>query len=90
MTAVTQIATVAKGVIDLIQIGQEIYQATANAMDAAEQEKESGADKKAWVLAYIKSIVLELGKNWDDWIDLISAFIDKIKAAYNAVRSLLD
>lgn len=61
-----QIATVAKGVIDLIQIGQEIYEATANAMDAAEQEKESGADKKAWVLAYIKSIVLELGENWDN------------------------
>jgi len=85
-----QIATVAKGVIDLIQIGQEIYEATANAMGAAEQEKEPGADKKVWVLAYIKSIVLELGEIWDNWINLISALIDKIKAAYNAVRSLFD
>lgn len=90
MNGVTQIATVAKGVIDLIQIGQEIYQATANAMDAAEKEKDSGADKKLWVLAYIKSIVLEAGENWDKWVNLISAFIDKIKAAYNAVRSLFD
>lgn len=90
MTAVTKIATIAQGVIDLIEIGKEFYHAAANAMDAAEQEKDSGEDKKSWVLAYIKSLVLDAGENWDKWVGLISAFIDKIKAAYNAVRSLFD
>lgn len=94
MSGVTNIATVAQGVIELISIGEkvvsEIYQTAANAMDAAEQEKESGADKKAWVLAWVKSFVIDSGQKWDMWEGLIISFIEKIKAAYNAVRSLFD
>lgn len=43
----TQIATVASGVISLIQTGQEIYRATANAMDSIEKQATlAGKDKK--------------------------------------------
>lgn len=94
MNGVTQIATVAQGVIDIIAVGEqvvtEIYQAAANAMDAAEKEKESGADKKAWVIAWVKSFVIDSGEKWSVWENLIITFIEKIKAAYNAVRSLFD
>lgn len=37
-----------------IEAGQEIYSMILKAMDAAQKEKKSGADKKAWVVAYIK------------------------------------
>ncbi|WNA15524.1 hypothetical protein [Acinetobacter phage HFM1] len=85
----TNIATVAKGVIDLISVGREIYEAAANAMDSIEAKGGlDGASKKEWVLAYVKGIVFELGEHWDEWIGLVSEFIDKIKSAYNAVREL--
>lgn len=85
----TNIATVAKGVIDLINVGREIYEAAANAMDSIEAKGSlDGASKKEWVLAYVKGIVFELGEHWDEWIKLVSEFIDKIKSAYNAVRGL--
>ncbi|QHJ79184.1 MAG: hypothetical protein [Caudoviricetes sp.] len=85
----TNIATVAKGIIDLIDVGQEIYEAAANAMDAIEAKgKLQGKDKKDWVLAFVKGTVLELSLNWGDWVELVSNFIDKLKSAYNAVRDL--
>ena len=85
----TSIATVAKGVIDLISVGREIYEAAANAMDSIEAKGGlSGSSKKEWVLAYVKGIVFELGQHWDEWISLVSDFVDKIKAAYNEVRGL--
>ena len=36
MTNITQIATVATGVIQLIEVGRDIYEVTVNAMDAIE------------------------------------------------------
>lgn len=36
MTNITQIATVASGIIQLVETGKEIYQATVDAMDAIE------------------------------------------------------
>lgn len=84
-----QIATVASGVINLISTGQTIYRIAANAMDAIEQNQEmKGADKKEWVLAFVKAMTKDLGENWDDYAAAISAFIDQIKTAYNAVKSL--
>lgn len=84
-----QIATVASGVINLIQTGQAIYRIAANAMDAIEQNKAmSGSDKKTWVLAFVKSVVIDMGENWQTYVKLITDFIDKIKAAYNAVKDL--
>ena len=90
MTNVTQIATVATGVIQLIEVGKEIYEATVNAMDSIEgQGVVKGSDKKEWVLAFIKNFVIEIGKNWEDWFELISDFIDNIKSMYNAIKHLL-
>lgn len=84
-----QIATVASGIISLISTGQEIYRIAASAMDAIEQNKAmSGSDKKAWALAYIKSAVIDLGQNWTVYAARITSFIDQLKAAYNAVKSL--
>ena len=82
----TNIAQTANVLIQGIQVGQEIYQTVLNAMDAAENEKESGADKKAWVLAFIESFLFDLGENWEKWVKAIVAFIDFSKAFYNQLR----
>ena len=86
----TNIAQVAVGVINLIDDGRFIYSIAANAMDSVESKNSelSGADKKAWVLAFVKSAVFNIVENWDAYEALISDFIDKIKTAYNEVRSL--
>lgn len=86
-----QIATVASGVISLISTGQVIYRIAANAMDAIEQNQNmTGADKKTWVLSFVKSVVIDLGENWDDYAVQIAGFISQIKTAYNAVKSLFN
>ena len=87
----TNIAQVAVGVINLIEDGRFIYSIAANAMDAVEALQDSeltGSEKKAWVLAFVKSAVFNIVENWDAYEALISDFIDKIKTAYNAVRGL--
>ena len=90
MTNVTQIATVASGVIQLIEVGRDIYKATVDAMDAIEAKGSlKGEDKKEWVLAFIKNFVYELGENWEKYFILISEFIDNMKAAYNNIRYLI-
>lgn len=88
----TNIAQVAVGVINLIDDAQYIYTIATNAMDSVESQNSglSGADKKAWVLAFVKSVVLNIADNWDAYEALISDFIDKIKTAYNAVRDLFE
>ena len=83
MTTISQTAYV---LIQGIDLGQEIYQTVLNAMDAAEQEKQSGQDKKAWVIAFIKSFLFDLGENWDNWVKAILSFIDFAKAFYNQFR----
>ena len=89
MTNITNIATVAIGIIKLIEVGQEIYQATANAMDAVERKGSlSGMDKKEWVLEFAKLNAIELGLDWKLWFHLISDFIDELKAIYNSVKYL--
>ena len=86
-----QIATVASGIISLINTGQHVYEIAAKAMDAIEQNKAmSGNDKKIWALAYIKSAVIDLGENWAVYAARITSFIDQLKAAYNAVKSLFN
>lgn len=85
MTTVN-IATTASVLIEGIQTGKEIYQTVLNAMNAAEQEKNSGADKKAWVLAFIESFLNDIGENWKDWMLSIVSFIDFAKSFYNQFR----
>ena len=85
----TQIATVATGVISLIQTGQEIYRAAVDAMDSIEKQATlAGKDKKVWVLDYIKNEILK-GEGWDEWATILSNFIDKIKTMYNTVKDLI-
>ena len=69
-------------VVQGIETGQEVYSMILKAMDAAQKEKKSGADKKAWVVAYIKSILNDLGENWEKWLSVVISFIDFAKAFY--------
>ena len=82
----TNIAQTANVLIQGIQVGQEIYQTVLNAMTAAENEKESGADKKAWVLAFIESFLYDIGEKWEFWVNAIVAFIDITKTFYNQFK----
>ena len=83
------IATVATGVLATVTKGRTLYQAAAHAMDAVEvQGTLTGAKKKEAVMAFIKSMVIDIGSNWDVYEKLISTFIDQIKTAYNAVKDL--
>lgn len=42
----SKISEVLQNTVNAFVVGREIYQTTVNAMDAAEKEKQSGADKK--------------------------------------------
>lgn len=85
----TQISTVAIGIIQAMQTAHAIYSIVATAMDSVEaQGTTTGTEKKAWVMAYAKSIIQALGEHWDSLEQSISLFIDQLKTAYNAVRTL--
>ncbi|WP_168395106.1 hypothetical protein [Acinetobacter indicus] len=75
-----------QNVVDAVDVGREIYQTTVNAMDAAEKERDSGTDKKAWVLAFVKSFITDLGQNWERWAKIIITFIDFAKSLFNSKR----
>ena len=80
------IAQTANVLIQGVEVGKEIYETVLHAMDAAEQEKDSGQDKKAWVIAFIKSFLFDLGENWEKWVKAILSFIDFAKSFYNQFR----
>ena len=80
------ISEVLQNTVNAFEVGREIYQTTVNAMDAAEKEKQSGADKKIWVLAFVKSFVADLGENWERWAKVIISFIDFAKSVFNQKR----
>ena len=77
------------GAIQLVVIGQEIYQKVAEYMDEMEKISQSGAGKKTRVMAYARSAILKAGKDWDLWKGYIDEFIDSAKAIYNAVKGIL-
>lgn len=85
-----KISIVAIGIIQAIQTAHTVYTIVANAMDSVEKAnaEQSGTDKKAWVLAYAKNVVVALGENWDDLAEKVSLFIDQLKSAYNSVKAL--
>lgn len=89
-TSQPKISIVAIGIIQAIQAAHAVFSIVANAMDSVEaaNSEQSGTDKKAWVLAYAKNVVVALGDNWDDLADKVSVFIDQIKSAYNTVKVL--
>ena len=78
-----------KGVVDLMVVGAEIYAAITRVMDSINHAPITGSSKKAWVLAYAKTLVIEAGKNWDKWASYISDFIDSAKSIYNAVKGAI-
>ena len=47
-----------------------------------------GSNKKAWVMAATKHLVLEGGRNWDKWEKYISDFIDAAKSIYNSLKGI--
>lgn len=85
MAALT-IASAVSEFVEAAKVGREIYETAANAMDAAEKERDSGADKKAWVLAFLKSFITDLGQNWERWAKVIITFIDFAKSVFNNKR----
>ncbi|WP_336152600.1 hypothetical protein [Acinetobacter ursingii] len=89
-TSQPKISIVAIGIIQAIQAAHAVYSIVASTMDSVEKanSEQSGADKKAWVLAYAKNVVVALGDNWDDLADKVSVFIDQLKSAYNTVKVL--
>lgn len=85
----TTISQAINGTLALVTVGREIYEAIAKAMDSAEAGAQGGKDKKAWVVAYAKSLIQEAGKNWDKWAKYVSDFIDAAKTIYNAVKGII-
>lgn len=84
----TSISQAINGTLNLLTVGREIYESIAAAMDAAEVEANSGADKFQWVMAYAKSLIQEAGKNWDKWAEYVANFINAAKSIYNSLKGL--
>ena len=81
-----QIAQALRAIVLAIKVGRDIYMTIVEAMDAAQSETQSGADKKAWVLAFIRAWIGESKYKWEEWERAIITFIDFAKAQYNIVR----
>lgn len=81
--SITQTANV---LITGTQLVKEILSTVLKAMDAAEAEKNSGADKKAWVIAFVESVVNDIGEKWEYWLKMVISFIDYAKAFYNQFK----
>ena len=76
------------GTLTLITVGREIYEAVTELMDVVQAEGGSGSNKKAWVMAATKHLVLEGGRNWDKGERYISDFIDAAKSIYNSLKGI--
>lgn len=84
----TTISQALNGTISLITVGREIYEQVTKFMDVVQTEGGSGANKKAWVLAAAKHLIIEAGKNWNQWEKYISDFIDAAKSVYNSLKGI--
>lgn len=84
----TTISQALNGTISLITVERAIYEEVTKFMDVVQAEGGNGANKKAWVLAAAKHLILESGKNWDKWEKYISDFIDAAKAVYNSLKGI--
>ena len=76
------------GTLTLITVGREIYEAVTELMDVVQAEGGNGSNKKAWVMAATKHLILEGGRNWDKWEKHISDFIDAAKSIYNSLKGI--
>ena len=84
----TTISQALNGTISLITVGRAIYEEVTNFMDVVQAEGGNGTNKKAWVLAAAKHLILESGKNWNLWEKYISDFIDAAKSVYNSLKGI--
>ena len=76
------------GTLTLITVGCEIYEAVTELMDVVQAEGGNGSNKKAWVMAATKHLILEGGRNWDKWEKYISDFINAAKSIYNSLKGI--
>lgn len=86
-----KISTVAQSTIDVIVTGKPILEQVASYMDAAEELENSmltGAEKRDWVIEFVKKEVKEVVGNLDYWLPIILKFINAAKAAFNALKVL--
>ena len=84
----TTISQALNGTLALVAVGRAIYEQVTKFMDVVQAEGGSGANKKAWVLAAAKHLIIETGKNWNLWERYISDFIDAAKAVYNSLKGI--
>lgn len=86
-----KIATAAQSTIDVIGAGKPILEQVASYMDAAEELKNStltGAEKREWVIEFVKKEIAEVASNLSYWIPIILKFITAVKTAFNALKVL--
>ena len=84
----TTISQALNGTLALITVGRAIYEEVTKFMDVVQAEGGSGANKKAWVMAAAKHLIIEAEKNWDKWEKYISDFIDAAKSVYNSLKGI--
>ena len=83
----TSIASFARGAIELMESGHEIYWQVTAYMDAVESQGVlSGREKLDWVIAALADVI----ENFDYWFPKIIDLITAINTAYNAVRDLFE
>lgn len=81
------IQQVAIQAIDATVTGYDVYIATAKAMDVIQVKEITGREKLDWVIAFIKSTIIEVAENWQFWSEKLIRFISSIKTIYNIVRA---
>lgn len=84
----TTISQALNGTLALITVGREIYEQVTKFMDAIQVDGVNGANKKAWVMAAAKHLIIEASKNWNQWQKYISDFIDAAKSVYNSLKGI--
>ena len=82
------IASAVAGAVEMVSIGYDVYKKTSEYMDEMEKIDQSGADKKTRVIAYARTLVLQINKDWDEWKEYIADFIDAAKSIFNALRGI--
>lgn len=54
------------GTLTLLTVGREIYEGVAKFMDVVQSEGGNGTNKKAWVMAAAKHLIVnDHGKTWE-------------------------
>lgn len=77
------------GTLTLLTVGREIYEEVAKFMDVVQSEGGNGTNKKAWVMAAAKHLIVnDHGKTWEKWENYISQFIDAAKSIYNSLKGI--